>query len=99
MKVLVTILAFLTFAFAQNAQNQQPQPAQSAPQAQPVAIQPMPYPSQGVPQNIIAKVQQMYPGAFITDMDYEGWGYEVEVNEHLELFFDNSGNFLGQKWD
>lgn len=96
MKVLVTILAFLTFVFAQN---QQPQPTQSALQAQPVAIQPMPYPNQNVPQNIIAKVQQMYPGAFITDMDYEGWGYEVEVNDHLELFFDNNGNFLGQKWD
>lgn len=98
MKVLVTILAFLTFAFAQNAQNQQPQPTQSAPQAQPM-IQHTPYPNQGVPQNIIAKVQQMYPGAFITDMDWEGWGYEVEVNDHLELFFDNNGNLLGQKWD
>ena len=99
MKFLVTILAFFAFVFAQNAQNQPTQPTQSVPQAQPVAIQPMPYPNQNVPQNIIAKVQKMYPGAFITDMDYEGWGYEVEVNEHLELFFDNNGNFLGQKWD
>ncbi len=102
MKVLVTILAFLTLAFAQNAQNQPTQSVQPAPQAQNAPQQmltPMPYPNQGVPQNIIAKVQQMYPGAFITDMDYEGWGYEVEVNDHLELFFDNNGNLLGQKWD
>lgn len=99
MKFFITILGIFTFAFAQNAQNPSAQSTQSAPQPQPVAIQPMPYPNQGVPQNIITKVQQMYPGAFITDMDYEGWGYEVEVNDHLELFFDNNGNLLGQKWD
>lgn len=99
MKILVTILAFFAFTFAQNAQNPSAQSTQSVPQAQPVAIQHTPYPNQGVPQNIIAKVQSMYPGAFITDMDYEGWGYEVEVNDHLELFFDNNGNLLGQKWD
>lgn len=99
MKFFITILGIFAFAFAQNAQNPSAQSAQSTPQAQPMAIQPMPYPNQAVTQNIITKVQQVYPGAFITDMDYEGWGYEVEVNDHLELFFDNNGNLLGQKWD
>ena len=97
MKLLVSIVAFCAFVFAQNLQTQSPQPAQT-PQAQPI-VAPMPYPNQATTQGIIAKVQQMYPGAFITDMDYEGWGYEVEINDSLELFFDNNGNFLGQKWD
>ena len=97
MKLLVSIVAFCSFVFAQNPQNQSTQPAQT-PQAQPI-VAPMPYPNQATTQGIIAKIQQMYPGAFITDMDYEGWGYEVEINDSLELFFDNNGNFLGQKWD
>ena len=95
MKLLVSIVAFCAFAFAQNPQIQSSQPAQTA---QP-AVAHIPYPNQATTQGIIAKVQQMYPGAFITDMDYEGWGYEVEINDSLELFFDNNGNFLGQKWD
>ena len=97
MKLLVSIVAFCAFVFAQNPQTQSPESAQT-PQAQPI-VAPMPYPNQATTQGIIAKVQQMYPGAFITDMDYEGWGYEVEINDSLELFFDNNGNFLGQKWD
>ena len=89
MKILAIIVAFCAFAFAEVTQNQ-PNPAQ------PMA---MPYPNPNIQQNIIAQIQQMYPGAFITDMDYEGWGYEVEINDHLDLFFDNNGKFLGQKWD
>lgn len=50
-------------------------------------------------QTILNKARQMYPGAFITDIDYKGFGYEVEINDNLELFFDHNGNFIGQKWD
>lgn len=99
MRVLVSILAFFAFAFAQNAQNQPTQPIQQSAIAPQSAVAPISYPNQAVTQNIITKVQQMYPGAFITDMDYEGWGYEVEVNDNFDLYFDNNGNLLGQKWD
>lgn len=50
-------------------------------------------------QNIFAKVQQMYPGSFVTDVDYKGFGYEIEINDSLELLFDMNGNLLWQKWD
>lgn len=101
MKILAIIVAFCAFAFAEVTQNQPNPTTQATPNpAQPIA-QPMamPYPNPNIQQNIIAQIQQMYPGAFITDMDYEGWGYEVEINDHLDLFFDNNGKFLGQKWD
>ena len=50
-------------------------------------------------QTIFTKVHQMYPGSHITDVDYKGFGYEIEINDSLELFFDRNGNLLGQKWD
>ncbi|WP_297810637.1 PepSY-like domain-containing protein [uncultured Helicobacter sp.] len=50
-------------------------------------------------QNIFTKVQQIYPGSFITDVDYKGFGYEIEINDSLELLFDMNGNLLWQKWD
>ncbi|WP_300763186.1 PepSY-like domain-containing protein [Helicobacter sp. UBA3407] len=50
-------------------------------------------------QTIFAKVHQMYPSSHITDVDYKGFGYEIEINDSLELFFDRNGNLLGQKWD
>ncbi|TLD80044.1 hypothetical protein LS70_009385 [Helicobacter sp. MIT 11-5569] len=68
-------------------------------------MQNMPYPNNaranyGVPlQTILNKVSQMYPGSFITDVDYKGFGYEIEINDNLELFFDMNGNLIGQKWD
>lgn len=50
-------------------------------------------------QKVFAKVQQMYPGSFVTDVDYKGFGYEIEINDSLELLFDMGGNLLWQKWD
>lgn len=76
---------------------------------QPAPAQPMhnmPYPNNmgggyggASLQNIFAKVQQMYPGSFVTDVDYKGFGYEIEINDSLELLFDMNGNLLWQKWD
>ncbi|TLD86285.1 hypothetical protein LS69_006220 [Helicobacter sp. MIT 05-5294] len=37
----------------------------------------------------------MYPGAFITDIGYKGFGYEIEINDNLELYFDGSGRLIG----
>lgn len=85
-----------------------PTPLQQA-QPQPQTQQPMhnmPYPNNmgggyggASLQNIFAKVQQMYPGSFVTDVDYKGFGYEIEINDSLELLFDMNGNLLWQKWD
>lgn len=80
----------------------QPTPNQPNPQVQniPPNIQNNGGRNYGVSlQTILDKVYQMYPGAFITDVDYKGFGYEVEINDNLELFFDMNGNLIGQKWD
>lgn len=95
-------------------QNQTPtQPMQQTPPAQgnnaiqqPAPMHNMPYPNNmggsyggASLQKIFAKVQQMYPGSFVTDVDYKGFGYEIEINDGLELLFDMNGNLLWQKWD
>lgn len=79
---------------------QAPAPQTYAPQPQPYA-QP-PYPQQnyyGLPQKIMTTIQKMYPGTFIKDVDWEPYGYEIELSNRMEMHFDRNGNLLGQKWD
>lgn len=45
------------------------------------------------------KIQSSFPGAFIVDVDWEEFGYEIKLSNNMEMFFDRNGNFLGQKWD
>jgi len=85
-------------------QTQVPQTQVQTPAPNPVAPQPyypQPYPHSyhGLPQKVTNFIQKNYPGAFIKDIDWEGYGYEVELSHGLELFFDRNGNFLGSKWD
>lgn len=53
----------------------------------------------GLPKNITSQIQNLYPGAFIVDMDWEAYGYEIKLNNYMELYFDRNGNFLGQEFD
>ncbi|HEF1471194.1 TPA: PepSY-like domain-containing protein [Campylobacter coli] len=53
----------------------------------------------GIPKNINSQIQNLHPGAFIVDVDWEEYGYEVKLNNFMELYFDRNGNFLGQKFD
>lgn len=33
-------------------------------------------------------------------MDWEeAYGYEIKLNNYMELYFDRNGNFLGQEFD
>ncbi|KAA6225035.1 MULTISPECIES: PepSY-like domain-containing protein [unclassified Campylobacter] len=52
-----------------------------------------------LPQNVINYIQSNYPNTFITDIDYKGYGWEVELSNNLEVFFDKNGNYLGAQWD
>ena len=80
-----------------------------APAVTPAPLAPYPvYPQQavppqnyfnGLPKNINAQIQKLYPGAFIVDVDWEAYGYEIKLNNFMELYFDRNGNFLGQKFD
>ncbi|WP_392389816.1 PepSY-like domain-containing protein [Campylobacter subantarcticus] len=53
----------------------------------------------GLSKPIMDKIQSSFPGAFIVDVDWEDFGYEIKLSNNMEMFFDRNGNFLGQKWD
>lgn len=53
----------------------------------------------GLPPKIMQTINQMYPGVYIKDIDYEGYSYEVELGNRMDLYFDRNGNLLGQKYD
>lgn len=101
MKTKICIAALALCALSAMANPAQQAPAQTPP---PVGVPTYPYAPQehyyhGLPQNIMATIQKMYPGVFITDVDWEPYGYEIELSNRMELHFDAKGNFLGQKYD
>ncbi|MCO5248666.1 MAG: PepSY-like domain-containing protein [Chitinophagales bacterium] len=46
-----------------------------------------------LPKNILEYVQAHYPNLFIVEVDYETYGYEIELNNDIDLHFDSNGNF------
>lgn len=59
---------------------------------------------QSVPDNlvipaIVEYVNQNYPGLFITEIELENNGYEVELSNGIELYFDLDGNFISEDLD
>lgn len=57
-----------------------------------------------VPDGIIMKpilkyVSKNFPQTFITKISKEGWGYEVELNDGVELKFNSFGGFKSMKMD
>lgn len=49
-------------------------------------------PSGVIPEEILNQVTQMFPGSFITEIDRDFWGYDVELDNHLDLKFDRKFN-------
>lgn len=47
-----------------------------------------------VPENIRKYVAQHYPQNFIVKISLDSHGYDVELNNDLDLEFDRNGNFL-----
>ena len=100
-KICVAALALSVLSAVANPAQQAPAQAQTPP---PAGVPTYPYAPQehyyqGLPQNIMATIQKMYPGVFIKDVDYEPYGYEIELSNRMELHFDTKGNLLGQKYD
>lgn len=50
-------------------------------------------PTKLVPQAITEYVNTNYKNANIVSVDKEGYGYDIELNNGLELKFDKAGNF------
>lgn len=100
-KFVITVLVLGALSAMANPANQANPAAQTPP---PAAVPTYPYAPQehyyqGLPQNVMATIQKMYPGVFITDVDWEPYGYEIELSNRMELHFDTKGNLLGQKFD
>ena len=58
----------------------------------------------GVPVGVFPKpiadyVSQAYPNVPILKAERERRGYELKLANRMEMYFDSSGRFLGQKWD
>lgn len=48
-----------------------------------------------LPDGIVAYVSENYADKHITEVNKEHYGYEIEVNNGLELKFDSEGKFIG----
>lgn len=94
MKKILSVLSLSLVALSANPVNSAPtQGANVTPNAAYVQQ------NYGLPPKIMETINKMYPGAWIKDIDYEGYGYEIELGNHMDLYFDRNGNFLGQKYD
>lgn len=98
---VAAVLAFCALSVfgAENNQAQTPNVAPEYPYAPPANYAPPQHYFQGLPQKIMTTIQKMYPGVFIVDVDFEPYGYEIELSNRMEMHFDKNGNLLGQKWD
>lgn len=57
-----------------------------------------------VPEAIILKpirryIAKNFPQTFVTEIKKKNWGYEVELNDGIELKFDLLGSFKSMKMD
>lgn len=106
-KIFISSLLLAVLAFSACGSKQAAAPVQTAhpyyqqpyaPAQPPAQVAPQHY-VQGLPQSIMTTIQNGYPGAFIIDVDWEPYGYEIKISNGMELYFDRNGNLLGQGWD
>lgn len=48
-----------------------------------------------IPNGILIYVAEEYPDTDIVEVDIEAYGYEVALNNNIDLKFDKEGSFLG----
>ena len=59
-----------------------------------------PIPDGVVPEAILQYIQANYPDdVYIEEIDTEPFGYEVELSNDVELYFDQDGNFISEDTD
>lgn len=52
-----------------------------------------------LPANVMAAVQRAYPQASIIKIEKQFAIFEVKLNNMMELYIDNNGTLIGQKFD
>lgn len=55
-----------------------------------------PLPASVIPRPIFRFVNTNYPGCYVVKWEKEREGYEVELNNDVDLKFSNNGRFLGE---
>ena len=52
-----------------------------------------------LPANVMNTVKRTYPNAAIVKIEKQFTIFEIKLNNMMELYVDNNGQLLGQKWD
>lgn len=47
--------------------------------------------------NLLWKNLKFFFEAFVVDVYWEEFGYEIKLNNNIEMFFNRNGNFLRSK--
>lgn len=56
-------------------------------------------PASAVPEKITAEVTGKFPGVSVVKIEKEYRGYEVKLQNRMELYFNEKGRLIGQKYD
>lgn len=56
-------------------------------------------PEKVIPANILKSIKASYPGANIVKIEKEYAGYEIKLNNRMEIYVDNSGKIFMTKYD
>lgn len=52
-----------------------------------------------LPANVMNTIKRTYPNAAIIKIEKQFTIFEIKLNNMMELYVDNNGQLLGQKWD
>ena len=52
-----------------------------------------------LPANVMNTIRRTYPNAAIVKIEKQFTIFEIKLNNMMELYVDNNGQLLGQKWD
>jgi hypothetical protein len=48
-----------------------------------------------IPAAVLAFVKERHPDSFVTEIDRNHYGYELNLNNHIDMHFAHNGQFLG----
>ena len=56
-------------------------------------------PASAVPEKIAAEIAKKFPDIPVVKIEKEYRGYEVKLQNRMELYFNEKGKLIGQKYD
>ena len=57
------------------------------------------FPTEIIPTPAVQAIKKQYSGAFIIKVEKIWNGYEIKTSNMMEIYVDNKGKILGQKFD